>query len=73
MSHAAPRSPTNSHLPPHLREVCGILARGLVRLRSRDAEDHAREAEIARGLGDIPLHFTARQRLHANPNRKGLA
>jgi len=63
----------NAHLPPHLREVCGILARGLVRLRSRDAEDHARDAVIARGLGDIPLHFTAMQRLHAKPNRKGLA
>ena len=63
----------NAHLPPHLREVCAILAAGLVWLCSRDAEDHARKAEIARGLGDIPLHSTARQRLHANPNRKGLA
>ena len=63
----------NAHLPPHLREVCSILAAGLVRLRSRDAEDHARDAEIARGGGEVRLHFTARQRLHANPNRKGLA
>jgi len=66
-------SELNAHLPPHLREVCAILAAGLVRLRSRDAEDHARDAEIARGLGDIPLHFTAMQRLYAKPNRKGLA
>lgn len=65
--------PMNQQLPPHLREVCGILARGLVRLRSRVAEDEARDAEIARGVGDIRLHSTARQRLHANPNRKGLA
>jgi len=63
----------NAHLPPHLREVCGILARGLVRLRSRVAEDEARDAEIARGVGDVPLHSTAHQRLHANPSRKGLA
>jgi len=63
----------DAHLPPHLREVCGILARGLVRLRSRDAEDHARDAEIARGAGKVRLQSTARQRLHANPNRKGLA
>ena len=63
----------NAHLPPHLREVCGILARGQVRLRSRVAEDEARDAEIARGVGDVPLHSTAKQRLHANPNRKGLA
>ena len=66
-------TPANPHLPPHLREVCGLLAAGLVRLRSRDAEDHARDAEIARGGGEVRLHFTARQRLHANPNRKGLA
>ncbi len=63
----------NAHLPPHLREVCTILARGLVRLRGRAAEDHARDAEIARGAGAVRLHSTARQRLHANPNRKGLA
>ena len=63
----------NAHLPPHLREVCSILAVGLVRLRSRDAEDDARNAEIARGAGEVRLHSTAHQRLHANPNRKGLA
>jgi hypothetical protein len=66
-------NPINGHLPPHLREVCTILAAGLVRLRSRDAEDDARDAEIGRGAGDIRLHSTAHQRLHANPNRKGLA
>jgi len=63
----------NHHLPPHLREVCSILAAGLVRLRSRDTEDHARDAEMAGEARDIRLHSTARQRLHANPNRKGLA
>ena len=68
---AAP--PLNQHLPPHLREVCSILAAGLVRLRSRVAEDEARDAEIARGTGDSRLHSTAHQRLDANPNRKGLA
>ncbi len=66
-------NPINGHLPPHLREVCSILAAGLVRLRSRAAEDDARDAEIARGAGDSRLHSTRRQRLHANPNRKGLA
>jgi hypothetical protein len=71
----APRSTLsgNAHLPPHLREVCGILARGLVRLRSRAAEDDARDAAQGRGAGDIRLHSTAEQRLHAKPNRKGLA
>lgn len=65
--------PMNQQLPPHLREVCSILAAGLVRLRSRAAEDDARDEEIGRGAGDFRLHSTARQRLHANPNRKGLA
>jgi hypothetical protein len=64
---------TNPHLPPHLREVCAILAAGMVRLRSRAAEDLARDADQARGCGDIRLPSTARQRRHANPNRTGLA
>jgi hypothetical protein len=68
-----PSAIPNPHLPPHLREVCSILAAGLLRLRSRAAEDDARDAEIARGVVDVRLHSTARQRLHANPNRKGLA
>ena len=62
---------TNTHLPPHLREVCAILAKGLVRLCSRDAEEAARDAAEARGAGDIRLHCTARQRRHANARRKG--
>lgn len=68
---AAP--PLNQHLPPHLREVCSILAAGLVRLRSRAEEDLARDAEEARGAGDVRLHSTARQRRHANPRREGVA
>ena len=63
----------NPHLPPHLREVCSLLAAGLVRLRSHDAEDRAGDASHGRGAGDIRLHSTARQRRHANPNRKGHA
>ena len=50
---------TNPHLPPHLREVCDILARGLLRLRSRAAEKPADQ-------GEPLLHFSAPQRLHAN-------
>jgi hypothetical protein len=55
--------PPNQHLPPHLREVCDLLARGLLRLRSRAAEEAARDAA---DRGERPLHFTATQRLHAN-------
>jgi hypothetical protein len=53
----------NPHLPPHLREVCGILAAGLLRLRSRAEAEVAREAA---DRGERGLHFPASQRLHAN-------
>ena len=56
-------TPSNHHLPPHLREVCDILARGLLRLRSRTAEEAARDGAER---GERLLHFSARQRLHAN-------
>ena len=65
-----PLPDTNPHLPPHLREVCDILARGLLRLRSRAA---AREAPAPLDTGDIRLHFQAPQRRYANPKRKGTA
>jgi hypothetical protein len=58
------------HLPPHLREVCDLLARGLLRLRSRAAEEAGRDAAAT---GDIRLHSTARQRRHANPENEGVA
>ena len=57
----------NTHLPPHLREVCGILAAGLLRLRSRAAEEAAREATDG---GERLLHFPALQRLHANRHNR---
>ena len=58
----APTTP-KPHLPPHLRVVCDILARGLLRLRSRAAEEAARGAAER---GERLLHFPAAQRLHAN-------
>ena len=61
---------TNPHLPAHLSEVCGILARGLLRLRSRGMP--MEDKETAKH-GDIRLHFTAPQRRYANPKRKGTA
>jgi hypothetical protein len=56
-------TPANPHLPPHLREVCSILARGLLRLRSRAAEELARDATTTRDQRDVPLHFPPRQRV----------
>jgi hypothetical protein len=55
------------HLPPHLREVCQILARGLVRLRRRSTEELARDAAGAWGAGDVPLHSLGGQSVHADP------
>ncbi len=61
----------NPHLPPHLREVCALLAAGLVRLRARTAEDLARDAALhARDLGESSLHTPADQSGHATPNRR---
>jgi hypothetical protein len=58
------------HLPPHLREVCDILARGLVRLRSRTADDFDRDR---RAGGESSLHFTAHQSVHAVPLERSSA
>jgi hypothetical protein len=60
----------NPQLPPHLREVCDILARGLLRLRSRGMPAETTGTTDRR---DIPLHFTAHQRRYANPTRKRTA
>jgi len=58
------------HLPPHLREVCDLLARGLVRLRSRTAEEFARDLGAD---GETSLHFTAYQSVHAVPLERSSA
>jgi hypothetical protein len=55
------------HLPPHLREVCAVLAAGLVRLRRRTAEELARDAAEGRGSGEVPLHSSAGRSVHADP------
>jgi hypothetical protein len=60
----------NPHLPPHLQEICDILARGLLRLRSRGMQVEATDTADSR---EIPLHFTAHQRRHVTPKRKGTA
>ncbi len=56
---------THRHLPPHLAEVCDILARGLVRLRRRTAEEFCRDAGQSRGQGESSLHFLPDQSVHA--------
>ncbi|GGC72516.1 hypothetical protein GCM10011504_57580 [Siccirubricoccus deserti] len=68
-----PTAPALRHLPPHLREVCAILATSLVRLRRRTAEDLARDAAMAGELGESSLHYTARQSVHAAPRERASA
>ena len=63
----------NPHLPPHLREVCALLASGLLRLRCRTAEEPALNAALAGDRGESSLHFTAHQSGHATPSRKEAA
>jgi len=65
-----PPASLNQHLPPHLREVCDLLARGLLRLRSRAAEEAAQDGA---DQGDRLLHFPAVERLHANRTNRRLA
>ena len=61
----------NPHLPPHLREVCALLAAGLLRLRARTAEELARDAALhAREPGESSLHLLPDQSGHATPNRR---
>jgi hypothetical protein len=63
----------NPHLPPDLAEIGAILAAGLLRLRSRTAEERARHAAESRGHGDIRLHSTAPRRRHATRTNRRLA
>ena len=64
-----PTSP-NQHLPHHLQEVCDLLARGLLRLRSRTAEETARDTT---NRGERLLHFSATQRVDANRTNRRVA
>ena len=63
----------NPHLPPHLREVCTILASGLLRLRQRTAEDLARDSANYADGRESSLHFTAHQSGHANRTNRSPA
>jgi hypothetical protein len=58
--------PLNPHLPPRLREVCAILAAGLLRLRRRRAEAEARAAAHPSATGEDSLRFPPGQSGHAN-------
>ena len=66
-----PATELNLHLAPHLRELCSILAAGMLRLRCRTAEELARDAAQAGPDGESSLPFTAHQSGHADtPSRR---
>lgn len=56
-----------STLPPRLREICDILARGMVRLKSRSIAEKERDNG---DLGETSLRITPRQSGHANRNNR---
>jgi hypothetical protein len=56
--------PVNLSLPSHIREVCRILAIGVMRLRDRNAEDRWRNVTSD---GETSLHFLPDQSGHAHP------
>ena len=59
-----PLPPDRMSAAERRREVCAILARGVIRLRQRVAQTHAEEREIG-------LHFSPVESVHANrPNRR---
>ena len=61
--HMPPSEADLRHLPPHLREVCQILAAGLLRLgryeKNMESDGH--------GHGESWVHSTAGQSVHAHP------
>ena len=60
-------------LPPHLKEVCAILGRGLVRLRCRNSTEYAGTAKDSPDTGDNSLHFHPAQSGHASPRKRRTA
>jgi hypothetical protein len=58
------------HLHPNLREVCVILAAGLVRLTRHSSEDVSRDLEQVRSLGECSLHFTDGKSGHATTKKR---
>jgi hypothetical protein len=61
-----PHAAVPSSLPPHLQEVCGVLAAGLIRLRTQQQKSTQKSGDY----GESRLDFIPSQSGHANPSRK---
>ncbi len=57
--------PSKSHLPPHLGEICIILASGLVPLYGRKSSKCAVLTPQAGNSGDCSLHFDGGESVYA--------
>jgi hypothetical protein len=63
-------STPNLHLPPNLREICAILATGLVRLSRNSALEVGANAVRVGSEVQVPLHIQARQSGGATPTQR---
>jgi hypothetical protein len=68
----APDSPPLHYLPPHLQEICALLARGLVRLRGDSGAEPDRDSPQAASRAESSLHFLPHRSGHANRKNRGL-
>ncbi len=66
-------SPNLSRLPPHLSEVCKVLAVGLLRLRRHIADAFACDEALLKEERDVSLHFAVKPSGHAKPRDKEIA
>jgi hypothetical protein len=64
------RADPNPHLLVHLREVCAVLATGLMRLRRHTSEDIVGDLAKGREAGESSLHFVRHQRGHATSEKR---
>lgn len=65
MARNTPSSAPRTLLPAHLREVCAILAIGLLRLRARTADDATGRTVEPDEDRDNSLHFQSDPSLYA--------
>jgi hypothetical protein len=55
------------HLPPHLQEVCSLLAKSILRLHRGTTKHPGNELAHSQVSEEFSLHFIAQQSGHATP------
>ena len=56
------------HLPPHVQEVCALLAKGILRLCRDAAADRGHDVSQSRLSGEISLHSVTHLSGHRMPS-----